>query len=51
MDTIIFADYQIDLFNIIEEKDKTIIDNRNSRVSDKDDVYILGDFLYEKNFI
>ena len=29
-------------FKTIEEMDKTIIDNWNSRVTDNDDVYILG---------
>lgn len=34
-------------FKTIEEMDRTIIDNWNSRVSDNDDVYILGDFSYK----
>lgn len=34
-------------FNTIEEMDKVIIDNWNSRVTDNDDVYILGDFSYK----
>ena len=34
-------------FNTIEEMDKTIIDNWNRRVTDNDDVYILGDFSYK----
>ena len=35
-------------FTTIEEMDKTIIRNWNSRVSDNDDVYILGDFNADK---
>ena len=34
-------------FNSIEEMDKTIIDNWNNKVTDNDDVYILGDFSYK----
>ena len=34
-------------FNSIEEMDKTLIDNWNSKVSDSDDIYILGDFSYK----
>ena len=34
-------------FDTIEEMDKTIISNWNSRVTDEDDVYILGDFSYK----
>ena len=34
-------------FETIEEMDKTIIDNWNSRVNDNDDIYILGDFSYK----
>ncbi len=34
-------------FNTVEEMDKTIISNWNSRVTDNDDVYILGDFSYK----
>ena len=34
-------------FKTIEEMDKTIIDNWNGRISDNDDVYILGDFSYK----
>lgn len=34
-------------FNSIEEMDKAIIDNWNSKVADGDDVYILGDFSYK----
>ena len=30
----------------IEEHDKTIIDNWNSKVNDKDDVYVLGDISW-----
>lgn len=33
-------------FNTIEEMDRAMIDNWNSRVTDRDDVYILGDFAY-----
>ncbi len=33
-------------FKSIQEMDKTIIDNWNSRVTDKDNVYILGDFSW-----
>lgn len=32
-------------FGTIEEMDRTIIVNWNSRVTDRDDVYILGDFI------
>ncbi len=35
-------------FNTIEEMDRTIIVNWNSRVTDRDDVYILGDFSYKR---
>lgn len=34
-------------FNSVEEMDKTIIENWNSKVTDDDDVYILGDFSYK----
>lgn len=34
-------------FNNVEEMDKVIIDNWNSKVTDNDDVYILGDFSYK----
>ena len=34
-------------FNSVEEMDKTIIDNWNSKVTDNDDVYILGDFSFK----
>ena len=34
-------------FNSIEEMDKTIIDNWNRKITENDDVYILGDFLYK----
>ena len=34
-------------FKTIEEMDKTITNNWNSRVRDNDDVYILGDFSYK----
>ena len=34
-------------FKTIEEMDRAIIDNWNSRVSDNDVVYILGDFSYK----
>lgn len=34
-------------FNTIEEMNKAIIDNWNSRVTDNDDVYILGDITYK----
>ena len=34
-------------FNSVEEMDKAIIDNWNSKVTDNDDVYILGDFSYK----
>lgn len=34
-------------FNSIEEMDKTIINNWNNKVTDDDDVYILGDFSYK----
>lgn len=34
-------------FKSIEEMDQTIIDNWNAKVTDKDDVYILGDFSYK----
>ena len=30
----------------IEEHDKTIIDNWNSKVNDNDDVYVLGDISW-----
>lgn len=35
-------------FPTVEEMDRTIIRNWNSRVTDHDDVYILGDFSYGK---
>lgn len=34
-------------FSTIEEMDRTIIVNWNSRVTDRDDVYILGDFSHK----
>lgn len=34
-------------FNSVEEMDKVIIDNWNRKVTDNDDVYILGDFSYK----
>ena len=34
-------------FETVEEMDQTIIDNWNGRVTDSDDVYILGDFSYK----
>lgn len=34
-------------FVSVEEMDKEIIENWNSRVTDEDDVYILGDFAYK----
>lgn len=33
-------------FETIEEMDKTIIDNWNSAVSEEDEVYIVGDFMF-----
>lgn len=36
-------------FASIEEMDKALIDNWNSRVKDTDDVYILGDVCYRCN--
>ena len=34
-------------FDSIEEMDETIINNWNSKVTDDDDVYILGDFSHK----
>lgn len=34
-------------FKSVEEMDKTIIDNWNNKITDDDDVYILGDFSYK----
>ena len=34
-------------FDSVEEMDKTIIENWNSKIADSDDVYILGDFSYK----
>lgn len=34
-------------FKSVGEMDKTIIDNWNNKVTDDDDVYILGDFSYK----
>lgn len=34
-------------FDSVEEMDNTIIENWNSKVTDDDDVYILGDFSYK----
>ena len=36
-------------FNSIKEMDDVIIDNWNNRVTNNDDVYILGDFSYKSN--
>ena len=33
-------------FESVEEMDRTLIDNWNSRVTDRDDIYILGDLFY-----
>lgn len=33
-------------FNTVEEMNKTLIDNWNSRVTNKDDVYIIGDIAF-----
>ena len=33
-------------FSNIEEMDRTLIENWNARVTDKDDIYIVGDFIY-----
>ena len=40
-------------FKTLEEHDRTIIDNHNSRVGPKDDVYVLGDvcFAGKKTFL
>ena len=36
----------------LEEMDKTIIENWNNKISNKDDIYIQGDFSYKsKNVI
>ena len=34
-------------FSTVEEMDKVIIDNWNNKVTNNDDVYILGDFSYK----
>ena len=34
-------------FATVEEMDRAIIDNWNSKVKNDDDVYILGDFTYK----
>lgn len=34
-------------FETVEEMDRTIIENWNKKVTDKDDVYILGDFSFK----
>lgn len=34
-------------FNTINEMDETLINNWNSKVTDDDDIYILGDFSYK----
>jgi len=36
-------------FKNVDEMNKAMIDNWNSYVTDKDDIYILGDFLYKGN--
>lgn len=36
-------------FSSVEEMDKTLIDNWNSRVTDKDDIYIVGDLIYKSS--
>lgn len=36
-------------FNSTQEMDKTIIDNWNNRVTDNDDVYIIGDVCFGNN--
>lgn len=36
-------------FNTIEQMNNKIIDNWNKKVTDNDDVYILGDFSYKGN--
>lgn len=36
-------------FSSLEEMDSTLIANWNSRVKERDDIYILGDMFYRKN--
>lgn len=38
-------------FGSIEEMDKTLIENWNSVVTDEDDVYIIGDFIYRSSHV
>ena len=42
-------EYENRPFNSIEEMNSTIIDNINYRLSDNDELYILGDFTLEKS--
>ena len=37
-------------FDSIEEMDETLIKNWNSVVTDEDDVYIIGDFIYRSSY-
>lgn len=33
-------------FETVEENDRILMENWNARVTDKDDIYIIGDFAY-----